>query len=267
MSSISETQAFKKKSRPDSFYEYITSKYISKPLIPLFIKLGLRNPNSVTVISFLLLIAASALLLKPPQFHLMNRIIVVLLIEISFIFDASDGQLARILNKTSLFGAWLDVYLDRIGEMVLYTTIGYVTWKIHGHFIYLIIGLGTGFLFTYYTIIFSLKDSVVYEEIRNNYGKLISTSERKGKSHEQAKSKKIVGKRLLKNDLLLKTLNIAFFYLNMGLGERYLYPIFFILINRTDIMLLIVITLIFLRAGDKTLLLSQRLKKYDSNNI
>jgi hypothetical protein len=196
----------------------------------------------------------------------MNRIIIVLLIEISFIFDTFDGQLARVLKKISLFGAWLDIYLDRIGEMVLYTTIGYVTWKNHDHFIYLIIGLSTGFLFTYYTIIFSLKDSVVYEENRNNDGKVKTTSERKGESHEQTKSKKIIGKKLLKNDFLLKILSIAFFYLNIGLGERYLYPIFFILINRTDIMLPIVIVLIFLRAGNKTLLLSQRLKRNDSND-
>ena len=35
----------------------------------------------------------------------------------------------------------------------------------------------------------------------------------------------------------------AFFFVNIGIGERYLYPIFFLLIDRVDIMLVIVTSL------------------------
>jgi len=270
MNKVPDEHVYRGKRRPDSFYQFITSKYISKPLVPLLIKLGFRNPNSVTIISFLLLTASSILLLILPLSNAVNRIIIAVLIEVSFILDLSDGQLARVLKKTSLFGAWLDKYLDRAGEMVLYTAIGYVTWKLQGNFIYFIMGLSTGFLFTYYTIIYSLKDSIFFEEIKKNNFGLDSTTEiapsagsdeAVNKKTNNKSKNKILGKNFFTDKLFFKIVSIAFFYLNIGLGERYFYPIFFILINKTDIMLPIVLVLIFLRAGNVTLLLSRRIKK------
>ena len=143
-----------------SFYLFITQRFISRPLVPFLIKLGIKNPNAVSIFSFILILISSALLLFLDQNSVINRIIAALLIELSLIFDCTDGQIATHLNKETLFGGWFDTYVDRIGEMVLYTVIGYITWMFYGSFIYFILGVFTGYLFTYYSIMSSQKDSL-----------------------------------------------------------------------------------------------------------
>jgi len=257
MNKLNDKHIHKGGNRPESFYSFFTSRYISKPLVPFLIKMGIKNPNIITIVSFLILLFASSLILLLKQKNLNNRIIISLLIEISFILDCADGQIARFLNKKSLFGGWLDKYLDRIGEMVLYTIIGYYSWLNFGHFIYLVLGVIIGYLFIYYSLLYAEKDSVFYEEIKiSNYD--LSKYFNKPKKDVE-KSKKIFGKRFLKNNTLYNVISIMFFYLNIGMGERYFYPIIFILINRTDIMLVIVFILFFLRSMNVTSLLIRQI--------
>ena len=42
------------------------------------------------------------------------------------LFDTLDGELARLQKRTSLFGAFLDSSTDRLKEMMLYTSLGYL---------------------------------------------------------------------------------------------------------------------------------------------
>ena len=46
-----------------------------------------------------------------------NEVIFLIITLIVMLMDALDGYLARILNQTSVFGAKLDVYSDRIVEL------------------------------------------------------------------------------------------------------------------------------------------------------
>jgi len=269
MTEISEDQLFRGKNRPDSFYEFITATFISRPLVAFMARIGIKSPNSITVVSFVLIIVSCVLIVLWPAAALIKRIIIALLIEISFILDSSDGQLARVLKKTSFFGSWLDKYLDRIGEMALYMCIGYVVWQTKGHFIFFIMGISIGYLFTYYTIIYSVKDSVELEGLKRDgffKGEMNKTSADEKDTdmrigRKKNNKKNVLGKKFFKDKTIYSILAVAFFYLNLGSGERYLYPIFFILINRTDIMLPIVLTLIFLRAGNVTMILARRIKK------
>jgi len=246
-----------KGSSTDSYFHLFTAKFISKPIVPFLIKLGIHNPNVVSFISFIMILSTSALLLIIDQEKLMNRIIVVLLIEISFMLDCSDGQMARFLNKKSLYGAWLDRFLDRIGEMVLYTAIGYFSWLYFGSLIYLILGVMTGFLFSYYSLIHAHKDFVFYEELRKNRYQIgMSTGNSSKKIRERYK---FFGKKYFKKNAFIKKMRVPFFFLHIGIGERYFYPIVFILLQRTDIMLIIVFTLFFLRAMNVTFILTKQI--------
>ena len=235
-----------------SFYLFITQRYISRPLVPFLIKLGIKNPNVVSIFSFVLILISSALLLLLDQHSVSNRIIAALLIEFSLIFDCADGQMARQLNKETLFGGWLDTYVDRIGEMVLYTVIGYITWMFYGSFIYFILGVFTGYLFTCYSIMSSQKDSLFLEEIMNNkyQGELLS----KIKPGEMKKQQALFKKRFLLNNTFGKIVTGIFFFLNIGTGERYFYPVVFIILNKTNIMLIIVSVLFTIRAVTASLI-------------
>ncbi len=276
MKRVPENQIVKGKSRPDSFYDYLTSRFLAKPLSPVLIALGIKNPNAVTVVSFLILIAASVLLIMGKSGLVWGRVIIAFLIQLSFTLDCADGQIARVLGKTSLFGAWFDKYLDRLGEMMLYTAIGYATWQTKGNNIYFFFGLFIGFSFTMYTLLFTLRDGTFYEEIKKNGFKQPEDRQEKtnhendghqevriASDQKQDKNKKsgLVGRRLLKNSGIAGILPYLFFYLNIGTGERYFYPILFTLLNKTDIMLIIVSVLVFLRTSNVFLIQRKKLKK------
>lgn len=247
------------KRKSGSFYYLINSRYISRYLVSFIIFIGIQNPNVLTVFSFLLIILSSFLMFVVGKDIFLNRIIIALIIELSFLFNCAKGQLARKLEKTSMFSKWLGRYFNRIGEMILYFAIGYVTWFIYGHFYYFVFGLTIGYLFTFNTLIYSIRDWVIYKEIEAN-GFSFKSSNNKNNINKY----KIIGKKLIKNKKLFKLLSIIFFYLNVGIGERYLYPIFFILLNRTDIMLIMLLPLTIIRNVNVFLI---NMKKIETNRV
>ncbi len=256
MIAIEQEKLHKKGRIPDSLYSYITSQYISKLFVPVILRLGIKNPNTVTLFSFLMVLAASILLFFMNLNSIVNRVILAMVIELSFILDCADGQVARVLDKISIFGGWLDRYLDRIGEMALYTAIGWISWVRYGDFTYFILGVLLGFMFTYYSLSYSIKDSIFLEDILNGR---INIKEKNSKTDKKS-AEKVLGKTLLGKGRFVKVLSKLFFFLNIGMGERYLYPIFFIIIDRLDIMLIIMSILFTMRTINKNLLLFSRIK-------
>lgn len=87
---------------------FITSKIISFEII---------TPNIVSGITLLLTLLAAL--------SLYNRYFIfsALLIQFASIVDGVDGEIARIRNQQTFFGAWLDRILDRIGEFIIYLSI------------------------------------------------------------------------------------------------------------------------------------------------
>jgi len=74
------------------------------------------TPNQLTVCSFLFsLVAAVAFFLGKPVFFTLGGVLAM----ISMIFDCADGMLARAKNMTSRYGAYLDIFLDRIADFVV----------------------------------------------------------------------------------------------------------------------------------------------------
>jgi CDP-diacylglycerol--glycerol-3-phosphate 3-phosphatidyltransferase len=72
------------------------------------------SPNVITVFGFLLMVGVAVVLTK--GYFLLGGI----LITAVAIFDAVDGTMARMLGRTSRFGAFLDSTLDRFSEAVIF---------------------------------------------------------------------------------------------------------------------------------------------------
>jgi archaetidylinositol phosphate synthase len=83
----------------------------------LFHRAGL-SPNSLTLIGFLLSLAAGVLYWGGLSGW--EWIAAVLVLVIASFFDAVDGAMARKYAKVSKFGGVLDSVLDRIAEIALY---------------------------------------------------------------------------------------------------------------------------------------------------
>ena len=76
------------------------------------------TPNQVTFLSAVVsLVAAAALAV--PGFRLAGAI----LLQLAFVLDCLDGQLARHRGLNSSFGAWLDQLTDRLRDVVLFAAI------------------------------------------------------------------------------------------------------------------------------------------------
>ena len=84
------------------------------PVVSLFLRLGI-SPDAVTLVGTLG-VAAGALVLFP-QGMLWQGVLVIT----AFVFsDLVDGQMARQSGRTSVFGAFWDSTLDRIGDAAVF---------------------------------------------------------------------------------------------------------------------------------------------------
>lgn len=104
------------------FRKYIfINRLINRPLAAIIVKILLPSPltpNQVTFISFLIGIAgAVCFALGKPLYFLWGGI----LVQLSSLMDCVDGMLARARGISSVYGAYLDVFLDRINEFFIIT--------------------------------------------------------------------------------------------------------------------------------------------------
>ncbi len=72
------------------------------------------SPNVITIIGFVLMIGVAIVLARG---HLFLGGLLIIGVAL---FDALDGTLARMMGRTSRFGAFLDSTLDRFAEAVIY---------------------------------------------------------------------------------------------------------------------------------------------------
>lgn len=75
------------------------------------------TPNQVTIISMLIQIAAAAVLIGVPGW--VGLLIGVAGIELSYVFDCVDGQLARVTGRSSAVGGLFDFLMDELKAYVL----------------------------------------------------------------------------------------------------------------------------------------------------
>ncbi len=81
------------------------------------------HPNTLTIIGFLMTIAASLVLLG-------NLALGGLLVIAGGFFDVLDGVVARVNGKGTKFGAFLDSVLDRFSDAFVLLAMG---WNLYNH--------------------------------------------------------------------------------------------------------------------------------------
>ena len=86
--------------------------FLDKPLSSLAKKLNI-NPNSITVAGFIVTVIAAIILTR-------DLFAGGLLIILGALFDVFDGVVARVNNRATEFGAFLDSVLDRYSDAFLF---------------------------------------------------------------------------------------------------------------------------------------------------
>ncbi len=121
LSKISDVKPFQKSQ--DSIFSTLFTRRLSRVLTFLLLKIrpGI-SPNTVSVISFVIALVAVVLFLHDEYWWRFGGAV---LLQLSFGFDCSDGEVARITNQQSAFGAWFDSVLDRFKEVLM---VGALTW-------------------------------------------------------------------------------------------------------------------------------------------
>ncbi|MCA9558236.1 MAG: CDP-alcohol phosphatidyltransferase family protein [Myxococcales bacterium] len=119
--------------------------YVARPPAALFVKLlaGTRTtPNQVTLVSLVIMLAAVGAFLgfAGP----LGLWLGVALVELSYVFDCVDGQLARVTGRTSVVGAELDFLMDELKAYLLVAALA-GRWHLHdgGGVLALWIGVAT----------------------------------------------------------------------------------------------------------------------------
>lgn len=112
---VSDVIAFQKPQ--DSIFSTLLTRRLSRVLTFYMLKFFPRaTPNHVSFLSFVLGVIACGLFLMPNYWW---RVLGVALLQLGFAFDCSDGEIARIKNLSSKFGAWLDSVFDRFKEFLM----------------------------------------------------------------------------------------------------------------------------------------------------
>jgi len=73
------------------------------------------TPNQVSAFSLVLSFIAGYLLYLG---HYWALVAGAIMIQVHFVFDCLDGELARFQQRTSIYGGWLDQMIDRISEFI-----------------------------------------------------------------------------------------------------------------------------------------------------
>ena len=147
-------ELYNKYEKPPStiFHKYI-SKKLARFFTFYFIRLNL-TPNVLSVLTtFFVFIGALSLNLYPNYF---GQIIFLLCLQFSYVIDCSDGVVARITNKSSPFGAYLDITLDRINVFIVFLGLGLYLHSIQAFNEYTLLIYVTSALFYFHYQLMSL---------------------------------------------------------------------------------------------------------------
>lgn len=132
----------------DSFFAYYFYAQIAYWIVRLVARTRL-TPNVFTASSLILGILAAV---AGAQGSYPSLLLAILLLNISFILDCVDGQLARGKHLSSLFGQWFDIHSDRVKDVLLLLgfAIGYMNEGPNRSWILVVtlIALGAQFLRT-----------------------------------------------------------------------------------------------------------------------
>lgn len=122
---ISDVKAYQKPH--DSIFSKLFTRRLSRFFTFWLLKIDSRvTPNQVSMLSVMLSILAAILFMMPNYWW---RLVGVAFLQIGFALDCSDGEIARIKNMSSKFGAWFDSVSDRFKETAMFAAMTYFWWS------------------------------------------------------------------------------------------------------------------------------------------
>jgi phosphatidylglycerophosphate synthase len=113
-------QSIEKNGKSEGFFSVFIFRKISILFSWIFASLNI-HPNYITTLSFIINVFATFLLLIDFNAY---KVIAIFLIITGLILDMCDGEVARLTNRQSKFGAFYDSFLDRLLDVMMPLLIG-----------------------------------------------------------------------------------------------------------------------------------------------
>jgi hypothetical protein len=127
------------KKRRDNFWTEWVSRPPAAALVWLLAKTPL-TPNQVSFLAITVALGAAALLIGWTTWT--GLVVAGLVLQLAYVIDCADGQLARLTGRTSPVGALLDFMLDEVKAFSVLAAAATRLWRISGNATFLLIGLG-----------------------------------------------------------------------------------------------------------------------------
>jgi len=112
----------------DGIVSQFINRKVSRPIAKLLFSHSSVTPNQVTAVSFVIGIL-SGLAFFPIGYVVIGGI----LAQLASILDGVDGDLAKLSNKVTRFGGFLDSLLDRYADVVVFAGMGAYSYYFEGH--------------------------------------------------------------------------------------------------------------------------------------
>lgn len=119
--------------------DILWNRFVARPLAAVLIPLLAPTritPNQVTFASLVVFLAAVAVMVKWHG-HL-GLIVAAVVLELSYVLDCVDGQLARLRGTSSPVGAHLDFLMDELKAFLLVACAGTRLWQQDGRTVWLL---------------------------------------------------------------------------------------------------------------------------------
>lgn len=120
-------EAYRRTQKPhDIFWNRFVARPLAAPVVALLERTRV-SPNQVTLASVAVFAAAAALLVALPDHR--GLVIAIVVLELSYVLDCVDGQLARLRGSSSPIGAHLDFLMDELKAFLLVPAVGARLWR------------------------------------------------------------------------------------------------------------------------------------------
>jgi phosphatidylglycerophosphate synthase len=119
--------------------DILWNRFVARPLAAvLVVPLSKTRitPNQITFLSLLTFVGAMVWLAL--GHGRLGLIYAVLTLELSYVLDCTDGQLARLAHRSSPVGAHLDFLMDELKAFLLVAATGLRLWQSDGHEFWLV---------------------------------------------------------------------------------------------------------------------------------
>ena len=118
--------------------DILWNRFVARPLAAVLlvpIAKSRITPNQITFLSLFVFVASMGVLaLERAPWGLL---LAVLVLELSYVLDCTDGQLARLRHQSSPVGAYLDFLMDELKAFLLVAATGIRLWRADGHELWL----------------------------------------------------------------------------------------------------------------------------------